>query len=109
MNLKKATAALAISALALFACDPSIASAQETSTANKNVGAKSEMKKSGSEAKKAGTSLGTNVKKGKVVRGGKEFGKHAGKSGKHFGKGTAKGAKKGAKKTADVVKKAAKP
>jgi hypothetical protein len=105
MNLKKATVALAIGALTLFACNPSLASAQETSTANKNSGAKSEMKKSGSEAKKAGTSLASDVKKGKVVRGGKNFGKHMGKSGKHFGKGTAKGAKK----SANAVKEAAKP
>jgi hypothetical protein len=105
MNLKKATVALAISALTVFACTPSIAPAQETSTANKNSGAKSEMKKSGSEAKKAGTSLAGDVKKGKVARGGKNFGKHAYKSGKHFGKGTAKGAKK----SANAVKNAVKP
>lgn len=49
-----------------------------------------EMKKSGSEAKKAGTSLGHHVKHGRVVRGGKEFGKHVGRSGKHIGKGVKK-------------------
>lgn len=53
-----------------------------------------EMKKSGTEAKNAGKSLGKNVKKGRIVRGGKEFGKHAGSSGKHVGKGVAKGVKK---------------
>jgi len=53
-----------------------------------------EMKKSGTEAKTAGKSLGKNVKKGRIVRGGKEFGKHAGSSGKHVGKGVAKGVKK---------------
>lgn len=53
-----------------------------------------EMKKSGSEAKTAGKSLGRNVKHGRVVRGGKEFGKHVGSSGKHVGKGVAKGVKK---------------
>jgi hypothetical protein len=49
-----------------------------------------EMKKSGSEVKKAGKSLGRNVKRGRVVRGGKEFGKHVGRSGKHVGKGIKK-------------------
>jgi hypothetical protein len=49
-----------------------------------------EMKKSGGEAKKAGQSLGRNVKRGRVVRGGKEFGKHVGRSGKHVGKGIKK-------------------
>lgn len=53
-----------------------------------------EMKKSGAEAKNAGKSLGKNFKKGRIVRGGKEFGKHAGSSGKHIGKGVAKGVKK---------------
>jgi hypothetical protein len=53
-----------------------------------------EMKKSGSEAKQAGTSLGHNVKHGRLVRGGKHFGKHAGRSGKHFGRSTKKAIKK---------------
>lgn len=53
-----------------------------------------EIKKSGSEAKKAGTSLGHNVKHGRVVRGGKHFGKHVGRSGKHFGRSTKKFVKK---------------
>ena len=55
---------------------------------------KGEIKKSGSEAKKAGTSLGNNMKHGRVARGGKEFGKHMGKSGKHFGRSTKKAFKK---------------
>ncbi len=49
-----------------------------------------EMKKSGSEAKKAGQSLGHHVKHGRVARGGKEFGQHVGRSGKHVGKGVKK-------------------
>lgn len=53
-----------------------------------------EMKQSGSEAKQAGTSLGSNMKQGRVVRGGKHFGKHVGRAGKHFGLGTAKFFKK---------------
>ena len=50
---------------------------------------KTEVKKTGSEAKKAGTSLGSNV-----ARGGKQFGKHMGKAGKNLGRGTKKAFKK---------------
>lgn len=56
--------------------------------------AKGEVKKSGSEAKKAGTSLGNNMKHGRVKSGGKQFGKHMGKAGKHFGRSTKKAFKK---------------
>lgn len=50
--------------------------------------AKGEIKKSGSETKQAGKSLGKNMKHGRVVRGGKYFGKHMGRAGKHFGRST---------------------
>ena len=53
-----------------------------------------QMKESGSEVGKAGKSLGRNVKRGRVVRGGKHFGKHMGRAGKHFGRGTKKAVKK---------------
>jgi len=62
------------------------ASAQNTS--------KAEIKKSGSEAKMAGTGLGRNLKHGRVVRGSKHFGKHVGSAGKHFGRSTKKVFKK---------------
>jgi hypothetical protein len=75
------------------------------SNKNKNGSVKGEMKQSGKEAKEAGKSLGTNVKHGRVVRGGKQFGKHTYRSSKHFGKGT----KQVAKKTGHAVKKAVKP
>lgn len=52
-----------------------------------------QMKESGSEAKKAGKSMGRNMKHGRVVRGGKHFGKHMGRAGKHFGRGTKKAIK----------------
>jgi hypothetical protein len=52
-----------------------------------------QMKESGSEVKKAGKSMGQNVKHGRVVRGGKHFGKHMGRAGRHFGRGTKKGVK----------------
>jgi len=63
------------------------------------------MKESGKETVAAGKSLGGNIKHGRVVRGGKHFGKHVGKAGKHFGKGTAIAAKK----TGKAVKNAGKP
>lgn len=52
-----------------------------------------QMKESGSEVKKAGKSMGQNVKHGRIVRGGKHFGKHMGRAGKHFGRGTKKAVK----------------
>lgn len=54
---------------------------------------KGQMKESGKEAKKAGTGMARNVKHGRIVRGGKTFGKHTWKSGKHFGRGTKKAVK----------------
>lgn len=68
----------------LFGASPAMA--QNTS--------KGEIKKSGSEVKHAGTSMGHNVKHGRVVRGGKHFGKHMGRAGKHFGRSTKKVFKK---------------
>jgi hypothetical protein len=53
-----------------------------------------QMKQSGSEVKKAGKSMGRNVKHGRIVRGGKHFGKHIGRAGKHFGRGTKKAFKR---------------
>jgi len=49
-----------------------------------------QMKESGSEVKKAGQSMGHNVKHGRILRGGKHFGKHMGRAGRHFGRGTKK-------------------
>ena len=53
-----------------------------------------EMKQSGSETKQAGKSMARHVKHGRIVKGGKHFGKHIGKAGKHFGKGTKRAVKK---------------
>jgi hypothetical protein len=53
-----------------------------------------QMKESGSEVKKAGKSMGRNVKHGRIARGGKHFGKHIGRAGKHFGRGTKKAIKR---------------
>jgi hypothetical protein len=49
--------------------------------------AKGQMKAAGKEAGKAGTSLGHNVKRGRVLRGGKRFGKRIGYAGRHVGRG----------------------
>jgi hypothetical protein len=52
-----------------------------------------QMKESGSEVGKAGKSMGRNVRHGRLVRGGKHFGKHMGRAGRHFGRGTKKAVK----------------
>jgi hypothetical protein len=64
------------------------ASAQE----NNNT-AKGEMKTSGSEVKRAGSTAGHDMKHGRVVRAGKHFGKHTGRAGRHFGRSTKKAVK----------------
>jgi hypothetical protein len=55
--------------------------------------AKGQVKQSGTEVGRAGKSMGRNVKHGRVLRGGKHFGKHMGRAGKHFGRGTKKAVK----------------
>ncbi len=103
MKLRIRTIISTVSLVLALVCGSTAMSAQE-GTANKNRSVKGEMKASGKEAGKAGKSLGSNVKKGKVVRGGKEFGKHTAKSGKHLAKGTTKSAKKVTKATKDAIK-----
>src|SRR5688500_13862401 len=93
MKYRIATIPLTVAALVIFACAPSLGFTPQTNT-NKNSSIKGEMKQSGKEVKQAGKSLGSNVKKGRVVRGGKRFGQHMYRAGKHFGKGTGKAAKK---------------
>jgi hypothetical protein len=86
MNMKRTgihllmTAALALS----LTLTPVGASAQNS---NSNT-AKGQMKESGTEVGRAGTSMGRNVKHGRILRGGKHFGKHMGRAGKHFGRST---------------------
>ncbi len=75
---------MAILSLAL-ALTPLYGVAQE----NNNT-AKGQVKQSGTEVGRAGKSMGQNVKHGRVLRGGKHFGKHMGRAGKHFGRGTKK-------------------
>ncbi|MFN2492533.1 MAG: hypothetical protein ABR501_06580 [Pyrinomonadaceae bacterium] len=52
--------------------------------------AKGEIKQSGSEVGNAAKGMGRNVRRGRIVRGGKHFGKHMGRAGKHFGRSTKK-------------------
>jgi len=52
-----------------------------------------QMKEGGKEVGKAGKSLGGNVKRGRIVRGGKRFGKHMGYAARHVGRGTKKAVK----------------
>ena len=56
--------------------------------------AKGQMKEGGKEVGKAGKSLGHNVRHGRIVRGGKHFGKHIGYAGRHIGRGTKHAVKK---------------
>jgi hypothetical protein len=59
-----------------------------------NNSATGQMKESGSEVGKAGKSMARHARRGRVVKGGKHFGKHMGRAGKHFGRGTKKAVKK---------------
>ncbi len=68
--------------------------AQDNQTQDNQTTSTGEIKKSGSETKQAGKSLGKNMKEGRVVRGSKSFGKHMGRAGKHFGRSTKKVFKK---------------
>jgi hypothetical protein len=91
MNMKrKAIKYLMMAAIALpFGLTPLTGIAQQNNNTSKG-----QMKESGSEVNKAGKSMAQNVKHGRVVRGGKHFGKHMGRAGKHFGRGTKKAVKK---------------
>jgi hypothetical protein len=55
--------------------------------------AKGQMKEGGKEVGKAGSSLGHDFKHGRIVRGGKRFGKHIGYAGRHVGRGTKRAVK----------------
>lgn len=72
----------------VFAVSSVVTFAQNSNSAS------GQMNESKNEVGKAGKSMGRNVKHGRIVKGGKHFGKHVGKAGKHFGKGTKKAVKK---------------
>jgi hypothetical protein len=86
LGMKQVLTAMSLGLVLSIAALPVTAQDQTTS--------KEEIKKSGSETKQAGKSLGKNFKHGRVVRGSKSFGKHMGRAGKHVGKGTVKAFKK---------------
>ncbi|MGH9930635.1 MAG: hypothetical protein ACREA9_15610 [Pyrinomonadaceae bacterium] len=90
MNIKRrALKFLILASLALsLALSPLSGVAQENNNTSGG-----QMKESGSEVKKAGKSMGQNVRHGRIFRGGKHFGKHMGRAGKHFGRGTKKAVK----------------
>ena len=105
MKRRIATLSFVVVSSVVFGMMPPLALSAQSNT---NKSAKTEMKHSGKEAENAGKSLGTNVKHGHVVKGGKEFGKHTANSATHAAKGTAKGTSTGAKKTANATGNAAK-
>ena len=87
LGMKQVLKAVALGLV--FSVGVSTAIAQDNQTTSTG-----EIKKSGSETKQAGKSLGKNMKQGRVVRGSKSFGKHMGRAGKHFGRSTKKVFKK---------------
>jgi hypothetical protein len=107
--------ALSIVTLIAFSFATPLALAQEDTHKGKpTVGG--QMKEAGKETGKASKSLGSNVKHGRVARGGKHFGVHLGHAGKNVGKGSVKatknvahGTKKVAKGTGKAIKKAVTP
>lgn len=87
LGMRKVLIAVSLGLVLSFGVLP--VSAQDNQTTSTG-----EIKKSGSETKEAGKSLGKNMKQGRVVRGSKSFGKHMGRAGKHFGRSTKKVFKK---------------
>jgi len=85
MNIKReALKVLMFGTLSLALTPLGVVAQENTNTAG------GQMKASGSEVGRAGRSMGRNVRHGRVLRGGKHFGKHIGRAGKHFGRGTKK-------------------
>ena len=86
MKLRLMRAILTAAAVTIFAMTGPPAFAQGDTKTKPT--AKAEIKESGTEVKKAGTSLARNVKRGRILRGGKRFGQHIGSAGKHVGRST---------------------
>jgi len=87
LGMKRALIAISVGLVMSIGVVPAAAQDNQTTSTG-------EIKKSGSETKQAGKSLGKNMKQGRVVRGSKSFGKHMGRAGKHFGRSTKKVFKK---------------
>ena len=92
MRLRVRQVILTTSAMIIFALMVPPALAQQDTQGKPT--AKAQMKESGKEAGKAGKSLGHNLKRGRILRGGKRFGKHIGYAGRHLGRGTKHAVKK---------------
>ncbi len=86
MKLKITQVMLTTAAVIVFALATPPAFAQQDTQGKPT--AKGQMKEGGKEAGRAGTSLGHNVRHGRIVRGGKHFGKHIGYAGRDIGRGT---------------------
>lgn len=83
---------LTTAAVIIFALAAPLAFAQQDTPGKPT--ATGQMKQGGKEVGKAGKSLGHNVKRGRILRGGKRFGKHIGYAGRHVGRGTKHAVKK---------------
>ena len=92
MRLRITQVILATTAVIALALAPPLGLAQQDVKGKPT--AKGQMKEGGKEVGRAGTSLGHNVRHGRVVRGGKRFGKHIGHAGRHIGRGTKHAVKK---------------
>src|SRR5712692_9408016 len=92
MKLRIRRVILATGAVIIFALAAPLAFAQQDTQGKPT--ATGQMKEGGKEVGRAGTSLGHNVKHGRIVRGGKHFGKHMGYAGRHIGRGTKHAVKK---------------
>ena len=95
MRLRITQVILTTAAVIIFALAPPLAFAQQDTKGKPT--AKGQMKEGGREVGRAGTSLGHNVKHGRIVRGGKRFGKHIGYAGRHVGRGTKHAVKRAVK------------
>lgn len=85
MKLKITQLILATAAVIVFAVAAPPGFAQQDTQGKPT--ATGQMNEGGKEAGKAGKSLGHNVKHGRIVRGGKRFGKHIAYAGRHIGRG----------------------
>lgn len=86
MKLRITQVILTTAVMIIFAVTAAPAFAQQDTQGKPTAGG--QMKESGKQVGKAGKSLGHNVKRGRIVRGGKRFGKHIGYAGRHIGRGT---------------------
>jgi len=91
MKLRIRRVILTTAAVIILALAAPLAFAQQDTQGKPT--AKGQMKEGGKEAGRAGKSLGKNVKRGRILRGGKRFGKHMGYAGRHIGRGTKRAVK----------------